>query len=98
MSVRGTVRDAQRRLAVLDAAHNRALAKLDQAAARRAEVLAEHDRMIAVAEAEVERAVADMAAEIGADLTANLLDLDVVAVRRLAKASHPAGTGDIGTR
>jgi hypothetical protein len=39
MSVRDTVRDAQRRLAVLDAAHNRAIARVDLAVARRAEVL-----------------------------------------------------------
>ena len=41
MAVRDEVRDAQRALAILDAAHRRAVARLDQALARRSDVLAE---------------------------------------------------------
>jgi hypothetical protein len=61
MSVRETVRDAQRRLADLDACHARALAKLNRASARRAELIAEQDRVVAVAQKDVDRTVGAMA-------------------------------------
>jgi len=86
MAVRDTVRDAQRRLAALDGAYTRAVTNFDRTNARRAEVLAEHDGLVAIAQAEVERTVAAMAAEIGADLTATLFGLDAGHVRHLAKA------------
>ena len=44
MPLRPEVRDAQRTLATLDAAHRRAVARLNQALARRAELIAEQDR------------------------------------------------------
>ena len=90
MAVRDEVRDAQRALATLDAAHRRALARLDQALARRAQVLAEADRQVAVARGAVEAAIADMARQVSADLTAAVLGLDVVEVRRLARSDPPA--------
>ena len=90
MAVRDEVRDAQRALATLDAAHRRALARLDQALARRAQVLAEADRQVAVARGAVEAAIADMARQVSADLTAAVLGLDVVEVRRLARNAPPA--------
>lgn len=86
MFVCDTVRDAQRRLAALDGAHTRAVTNFDRTCAPRAEVLAEHDSLVARAQGEGERAVAAMAAEIGANLTATLLGLDAAHVRRLAKA------------
>ncbi|HLN06625.1 MAG TPA: hypothetical protein VK217_10125 [Acidimicrobiales bacterium] len=89
MPVRDTVRDAQRRLAALDGAYARAVVKFDRARARRAEVLADHDRLVALAQREVERTVAAMATEIGSDLTATLLGLDAAGIRRLAKARRP---------
>ncbi|MDA8292377.1 MAG: tyrosine-type recombinase/integrase [Actinomycetota bacterium] len=57
MAVRDEVRDAQRALATLDAAHRRAVARLDQALARRGEALAETDRQVAAARGGVEAAV-----------------------------------------
>ena len=90
MAVRDEVRDAQRALATLDTAHRRALARLDQALARRAQVLAEADRQVAVARGAVEAAIADMARQVSADLTAAVLGLDVAEVRRLARSAPPA--------
>jgi hypothetical protein len=91
MAVRDTVRDAQRRLAALDGAYTRAVTNFDRTSARRAEMLAEHDSLVAIAQGEVERTVAAMSAEIGADLTATLLGLDAGHVRHLAKARKGAG-------
>ncbi len=86
MAVRGTVRDTQRRLAALDGAYTRAVTNFDRTCARRAEVLAEHDSLVALAKGEVEQTVAAMALEIGAVLTATLLGLEAAHVRHLAKA------------
>jgi hypothetical protein len=90
MAVRGTVRDAQRRLAALDGAYTRAVSNLERANARRAKMLAEHDGLVAAARGEVERIVAAMASEIGADLTATVLGLDAAHVRHLAKGERRA--------
>ena len=86
MAVRDAVRDAQRRLAALDGAYTRAVTNFERTCARRAEVLAEQNSLVAVAQGEVERIVGEMAVEIGADLTATLLGLDAARVRHLAKA------------
>ena len=91
MAVRDTVRGAQRRLAALDGAYTRAVTNFDRISARRTEVLAEHDNLVALAQGEVERTVVAMAAEVGADLTATLLGLDAAHVRHLAKAEKRAG-------
>jgi hypothetical protein len=90
MPVRPGVREAQRTIAALDAAHAHAAGRLDQALARRAEVLAEQDRLVALARAAVGQAVADMANQVSAELAAQLLGLGLAEVRRLAKA-HPLG-------
>ena len=79
------VKDYQRRMAQLAAAHSKALGKLEATLARRAEALAEHDQRVAEAGTEVRRAIAIMAVEVGSELTANVLGLDPVVVRRLAK-------------
>ena len=96
MAVRDEVRDAQRALATLDAAHRRAVARLDQALARRTDVLAEADRQVAAAQGAVEAAIADMARQVSADLTATVLGLDVAEVRRLAKSCPTATTNTNG--
>lgn len=89
MPVRETVRDAQRRLAVLDIGYARAVAKLNRACARRAEVLAEQDRLVALAQEAVDRTVGAMADAVGAQLTANVLGVDLADVRRLVKSGRP---------
>lgn len=88
MPVRPEVRDTQRVLAALDAAHARAAAALDAALARRDEALAEHDRHVAAARAALDAAVADMAEQISVALTAQLLGLDPATVRRCLKSHH----------
>ena len=99
MVVRDSIRATQRRLATLDGAYTRAVSSYDRTCARRAEAVAEQDSLVAAAKAEVERTVAAMAVEIGADLTATLLALDAAHVRQLLKAkgepaTHPAAGGD----
>jgi hypothetical protein len=89
MSVRETVRDAQRRLAALDADYARAVAKLNRASARRAEVLAEQDRLVALAHEDADRTVVVMADAVGAQLTASVLGLDEADVRRVVKSRNP---------
>jgi hypothetical protein len=86
MPIRPEVRDAQRTLAALDAAHSRAVGRLNQVSARRVELIAEQDRQVAAAQTEVDQAVAAMAGEVSVELTAHLLELDVADVRRLVKA------------
>ena len=92
MPVRDEVRNAQRALAALDAAHSRALARLDQALARRGEVMAEQDRQVAAAQTGVDAAIAEMARQLSADLAATVLGLDVAEVRRVIKSFPPATT------
>ena len=89
MSVRENVREAQRNLALLDTAYARAVAKLNRVSARRAEALAEQDRLVAIAKEDVERAVCAMVDAVGTQLTASVLGLDLAGVRRLVKASRP---------
>lgn len=96
MAVRDEVRDAQRALATLDAAHRRSVARLDQALARRGEVLAEQDRQVTAARAGVEAAIADITRQLSADLAAAVLALDVAEVRRLAKSCPRATTNRNG--
>ncbi len=91
MPVRPEVRDTQRTLAALDAAHARAIASLDQAVARRAEALANHDRQVVAAQAAVDDAVADMAGRISVELTAQLLGVYPTSVRRRVKAHRRSG-------
>lgn len=100
MPVRDEVRRTQRTLAALDAAHTRATTRLDQARARRAEVLAEADGAVAAAQEGVEAAVAEMAAGVGVELTAQMLGVETAEVRRIAKAAQasPAGNGASGSK
>ena len=92
MVIRDEVRDAQRALAALDAAHSRAVARLDDTVARRAEVLADADHQVADARTGVDAAVAGMARKVGVDLTATVLGVEVAEVRRLAKSPAAAET------
>ena len=88
MVIRDEVREAQRALTALDAAHSRAVARLDETVARRAQVLAEADRQVSDARAGVDVAIAGMALKVGVDLAATVLGVEVAEVRRLAK-SYP---------
>jgi hypothetical protein len=85
MAARDTIRDCQRRIAQLDAAHGRALAQLALAQQKRVEVLAAQDALVADAKRAVDEALVAMATEVGPDLAAYLLDRDLPEVRRLMK-------------
>jgi hypothetical protein len=92
MPLRPEVRDAQRTLATLDAAHRRAVARLNQVLARRTELIAQQNDYVATAQTEVDEAVVAMASEVSVELTAHLLDVDAADVRRLVKASSSAAS------
>lgn len=84
-SIPPTVKDYQQKLATLAAGHTAARRRLEAATARRASAAARHDSQVADAEGAVRQAVADMAAAMGAELTAHVLDMDVAEVRKAAK-------------
>ena len=84
MPVRPEVRHAQRTIATLDVAHRQAADRFDQVLARRAEAVADQDHHVSLAQAAVERAVADMSHQLSAELEARLLGLALAEVRRLA--------------
>jgi hypothetical protein len=92
MATRDTVRDCQRRIAKLDAAHNAAQVQLEAARRRRAELLAAQDKVVADAERAVDQAAATLAVEVGPELAANLLDLNVQEMRRLMKRQTSASS------
>jgi hypothetical protein len=83
------IRDYQRRLARLAAAHAKALNRLEAEQAVRARVLGKHDRRVEEAGIGVRKAIATMASEVGAELTASVLGLDLRSVHRLAR-NEPA--------
>ncbi len=93
MSVRENVRETQRRLAALDTTYAGAVAKLNRASARRAEVLAEQDRLVTIAQHDIEEAVRMMVEAVGTQLTASVLGLDLAKVRRLVKSPGPRFVG-----
>lgn len=98
MTVREAVREAQRRLAALDAAYRKATSRLERATTHRAEVAAEEDRKVAAATSAVEAAVAAMAEAVGVELTAGLCAMDPAEVRRYAKTSEQARPTPAGRR
>ena len=89
MTIRDAIKTYQRRLVELDDSHSRAKDRLDSARSRRAELVKQQDQAVAEAEKQVEVTVVDMAAEVGADLTASLLGIEAGHVRRLVKRHRP---------
>ena len=85
MSTRSNVKAYQRRLVELDAEHTRAQERLAAAIRKKDEALAAQDRQVQEAERELGKAVVAMADEIGPELTANLLDIEVSAVKQLVR-------------
>ncbi len=88
MTVRTMVKDAQRKLAELDVAHARAVARLERATARRAAVLVEQDRLVTLAQEDLDRTVSSMIDEIGLELTATVLGLRPNELRRVARSAN----------
>ena len=85
MVTRDTVKDLQRLIAKLDAAHDVAQTQLQAARRCRAEVLAAQDAAVSDAERSVDEAAVAMAVEVGPELAGNLLGRDVSEMRRLMK-------------
>jgi hypothetical protein len=93
LKVRSTVKEYQRRLTQLDADHSRAQDRLEVVRRKRAEVIAEQDRLVTAAEQQVNAAIAAMAEEVGPEVTAALLDIDPADVRRTVRVRRqPAAT------
>jgi hypothetical protein len=90
MTSKDTVRLYQSAIARHAADHSRAVARLRQAVARRAQLAAAQDEAVATAQHAVDQTVIGMAHALGVDLTADLLDLDVGEVRRLVRPSRSA--------
>jgi hypothetical protein len=90
MPTRDAVKDYQRRLAQLDAAHMKAKGQLEDAIGKRVEALAIHDELVAQAAEGVRRAVADIAVTFGTEMAANLAGLDRAGVRRMVKVGGKA--------
>jgi hypothetical protein len=87
MPTRLSVKEAQKLLGQLEAAHTKALGRLEATMARRREVLAEQEQLVSAAESGVRDSVAAMAAGVGPDLAAALLGMNVGEVRRLTKVA-----------
>ncbi len=89
-----TVKDYQQKLATLAAAHAAAQRRLEAATARRTVAVARHDGLVADAERAVRQAVADMAAGVGVEATAQVLGVAVADVRRAAKGDARSTGGE----
>jgi hypothetical protein len=92
LKLRHAIKDYQRRLVQLDADHQRAQGHLTTALRRRAEVIAEQDALVTLAEEEALAAIAAMAGEVGPDQTASLLEIDASRVRRIMKQMRSCST------
>jgi hypothetical protein len=92
LAARERLRDHQAAAARAVGAHGAALARLDGVVARRVEVLAVQDALVAAAHAEVAAAVVAAVQVMGVDVAATLLDLSKAEVRRLTKAAGVADT------
>ena len=91
LPARERLRDHQAAAVKAVSAHSAALARLEAVTSRRTEVLAAQDGLVATAKAEVTVAVVTAAKVMGADVTANLLDVSKAEVRRAMKAAQLAG-------
>ena len=88
MTTAESVKNYKRLLGQLAAAHEKASAQLANVEAKRFEVIAVQDRLVAETTTGVDRAVVDMASGVGPELTAGVLGIDVGEVKRLVKADR----------
>jgi hypothetical protein len=86
MAVADSVKNYKQLLGQLATSHEKASTRLANAEAKRAEVIASQDQLVAATASGVDRAVVDMANGVGPELTAGVLGIDVGEVRRLVKA------------
>jgi hypothetical protein len=85
LAARERLRDHQAAAAKAVAAHSASLVRLDGVIARRAQVVAEQDVLLAAANAQVTAAVVAAAQVMGTDVAASVLDLSKSEVRRMGK-------------
>jgi hypothetical protein len=88
MATAESVKNYKRLLGQLAAAHEKASTQLANVEAKRSEVIAVQDRLVAETAKGVDRAVVDMSNGVGPELTAGVLGIDVVEVRRLVKSDR----------
>ena len=86
MAASESVRKYKHLLGQLAGAHEKARARLEAVQARRSEVIATQDQLVAAASSAVDRAVVAMATGVGPELTAGVLGLDAAEVKRLVKS------------
>lgn len=85
LAARERLREHHAAAAKAVAVHAAALARLDAATSRRAEIVARQDALVADAVTEVAGAVAEAARIMGIDVAAAVLDLSKAEVRRRSK-------------
>ena len=88
LAARERLRDHQAVTAKAVGGQAAALARLETAGSRRAEVVARQDVLVAMAAAEVASAVVEAARVMGADVAATVLDLRKTEVRRILKEAQ----------
>ena len=92
MVMRDEARAAAEEIAEVAAEWRRVYDGWQLALKARERLFAQMERRVAAAQAGVDAAIANMARQLSADLAANVLDLDVAKVRRVAKSCPPAAT------
>ncbi len=90
LAARERLRDHQAAAAKAVAAHSAARARLEVVTARRAEVLAAQDCLVAAANADVAVTLVTAANVMGVDVAAALLDVSKAEVHRVRKAAQLA--------
>ena len=86
MAASESVRNYKQLLGQLATAYEKARGRLTIVEAKRVEVIATQDQLVAAATSGVDRAVVAMAKGVGPELTAGVLGLDVAEVKRLVKS------------
>ena len=87
MAASESVRKYKHLLGQLAGAYEKARGRLTIVEAKRVEVIATQDQLVAAASSAVDRAVVAMATGVGPELTAGVLGLDVAEVKRLVKSA-----------
>ncbi len=87
MAASESVRNYKQLLGQLATAYEKARGRLTIVEAKRVEVIATQDQLVAAASSGVDRAVVAMAKGVGPELTAGVIGLDVAEVKRLVKSA-----------
>ncbi len=85
---KASVKEYQQKLSILAGKHQRALLQLEAAKSRREKLLCIQNELVENVEQEVRQSVAEMAKGVGPELTANVIGLDLIEVRRIMKSDN----------